>query len=440
MFDKVKKQMLIYNSALIGVLLFIFVVILFTGILWVVYNEEKNDLLAYAREEAEENLEIIENKHVSEPGFLKKEYQENSVFFFYLVNDEGKLIHYAKPHPTVSRIVREKIKHWDATAGKPLLIKFSQAQQTSIITMVALPVESASTVYGTIYVGKDISSYYQIIKKILISLIVYFILFIALITLAGYLIATKAMQPLKRSYQRQQEFLADASHELRTPLSILLTSVDALQHELKALPGSFVQRVVADMRDEIKTMAKIVDSLLTLARSDAAMLKLLKERFNLRPIAEQIIRILNPLAQEKAIDLQSYLSKDILIVADKERIRQLLLILLDNALKYTPSHGRIELLIQWVIRDVPELQIMVKDNGIGIPEPEQRLIFERFYRVDKARSRANGGIGLGLPIAKWIVESHGGSIQVMSQPGQGTTFLITLPQPLASVPYNAPNS
>jgi signal transduction histidine kinase len=418
-FHKVRKQLILFNSILMGILLFLFAITTFAWAAWTVYCGEREDLLAYAKEEV-----VEEEEEVEEEG----EDDNDGLMFNYFFDNQGNLIHYSKPGSELSRIVDEKIKHWEIGSGKPRLIFSSRNNQIFVILLVAQPIKSATGVHGMFYAGKDVTPHYHFLKKLLYILSGLLIMFIILITWIGYIMARRAMGPIEHSYQRQREFLADASHELRLPLSVLLSSVEATQMDEENRFSRFTRQVLSDMKDEIKKMSKIIGDLLTLARSDTDVLNLMKERFAIKPIAEQTIRKLYPIAQKKDIDLKLDIMEDIVIYADKERISQLLLILLDNALKYTPKGGEVQLFIQSSGMGSPELKIIVKDNGIGIAPQEQEHIFERFYRVDKTRSRQMGGTGLGLPIAKWIIESHGGSIKVVSQLGQGSSFLITLPQ------------
>jgi signal transduction histidine kinase len=130
---------------------------------------------------------------------------------------------------------------------------------------------------------------------------------------------------------------------------------------------------------------------------------------------------------EKNIRLELSGSNNIFVVADQERMKQLLLILIDNAIKYTSAGGKVTLLIKMVHGLKQGVNIIVQDSGVGIPQEQQHLIFERFYRIDKVRSREEGGTGLGLSIAKWIAEAHGGTISIDSAPGKGSTFIVTFP-------------
>ena len=167
--------------------------------------------------------------------------------------------------------------------------------------------------------------------------------------------------------------------------------------------------------------------MLALARSEGQGYKLNKTEFSLGEVIEETIRKLRSLAGEKSIEIRFYNEFDIKVFADLERIKQLILILIDNAIKYTSDGG--EIMIKASLnRYENNVFIQVIDTGIGISESDQNHIFDRFYRVDKARSRAIGGSGLGLSIAKWIVTMHKGEIKLMSKLGEGTTFTVVLPK------------
>jgi signal transduction histidine kinase len=182
------------------------------------------------------------------------------------------------------------------------------------------------------------------------------------------------------------------------------------------------------MKDEVRRMTRLVGDLLTLARSDSESPQLQYEGFDLIPPVEQLVRSTKTLAQAKEIELHLSTPRTIMVPGDQERVKQLLYILLDNAIKYTPNKGEVRLTLFVELQGKqPSLCIMVQDTGIGIPIEEQNHIFDRFYRVDKVRSRQIGGHGLGLAIAKWIVEAHQGTIQVSSTPGKGSTFTVRIP-------------
>jgi signal transduction histidine kinase len=171
-------------------------------------------------------------------------------------------------------------------------------------------------------------------------------------------------------------------------------------------------------------MASIIENLLTLSKAERGTIELHRELLQLDQIVLELFEDSAILASKKNITVDLRHVDEITINGDKVRLRQLLLNLLDNAIKFTPENGRVMLAL---IRTNGEAQIIVEDTGIGIPEEDLPRIFDRFYRVEKGRSREMGGSGLGLAIAQWVVHAHNGSIEVQSQPHAGTTFTVHLP-------------
>jgi heavy metal sensor kinase len=227
---------------------------------------------------------------------------------------------------------------------------------------------------------------------------------------------------LQLAFNRQTQFTADASHELRTPLSIISAQTELA---LKKERGSEeYKEALATIRRSAQRMKAVVEGLLALARADSGTLALQREDLDLARLVEDSCRMLGPLAAERGIELVTRLEPTIACV-DRERFAEVAENLLSNAIRYNRDGGRVEV----NLRPAGQHAIFeVTDTGVGISEEELRHVFERFYRVDKARSRSVGGSGLGLAITKWIVEVHGGSISVASKVGVGTTFAVTLPQ------------
>jgi signal transduction histidine kinase len=171
-------------------------------------------------------------------------------------------------------------------------------------------------------------------------------------------------------------------------------------------------------------MIRLVSSLLTLARADAGQIPPAVEPVDLAELVAGAVEQVRPLADERGVELGVASGPAVTLQADEDLLLQLLLNLLDNAVKYTPSGGRAT--VGWDAKD-GQAELWVRDTGAGIAGEHLPHVFDRFYRVDKARSRAQGGVGLGLSICRWIAEAHGGSISVQSSPGQGATFTVTLP-------------
>jgi hypothetical protein len=229
--------------------------------------------------------------------------------------------------------------------------------------------------------------------------------------------------PIKKSWQKQQEFVSDASHELRTPLAVIQAKTDILFRS----PSATIQEKILDISTiskESRRLSKLVTNLLTLARSDSDQIEMKKSTFQLDELLSEIIQQYEDIAlyQEKTLKLETV--EPVAFFADKERIHQLIVILLDNAIKYTKEGGEISLSCT---QSHSSIFLKINDTGIGILEQDIPKIFDRFYQSDKARTAAEG-TGLGLSIAKWIIEKHHGKTKVQSVLGQGTKIEITFPK------------
>ncbi|RLA97319.1 MAG: hypothetical protein DRG32_03790, partial [Deltaproteobacteria bacterium] len=240
----------------------------------------------------------------------------------------------------------------------------------------------------------------------------------------GRLAATfnEMIAKVENSFQQIKRFTADASHELKTPLTILRGEIEVGLKRLRT-PEEY-QKILASNLEEVKHMSRMVEDLLTLARADMGALELRKEVVDLGGLVREVWEEVRLWAEDKGVELLFQEDGEARIMGDRGRLRQLALNLIDNAIKYTPSGGRVELR---VVRDGDEVTFSVADTGEGIPAEDLQRIFERFYRVDKARSRQRGGTGLGLSICKWIAEAHGGRISAESELGRGSKFHVFLP-------------
>jgi len=288
--------------------------------------------------------------------------------------------------------------------------------------MAAQPVFTPPLPMQTVYVGKDVTAMYNGMEKATWALAILGGLALIFAAAVGYVLSGGAMKPVREAYERQRQFAADASHELRTPLAVVLASADLLRSD-PSITSPFLKQVIEDVRDEVKKMTKLVGDLLTVARTDGKANQIKPVRMDPVAAAQQTVRIMRPFAEKKDIVIDEVLPKHVEINADEQKIRQLILILVDNAVKYTPERGHISVCVQ---EEKGGVQISVADTGIGIAPDHQERIFDRFYRVDKARSRRMGGNGLGLAIAREIAEAHGGTISVESEMGKGTTFRVHL--------------
>ena len=271
---------------------------------------------------------------------------------------------------------------------------------------------------GFIQTGKSLDSRDSSLRTLAIVMAGGGLAGLLLSTIGGLVVAGIAIRPVRRSFERQREFVADASHELRTPLTVIRTNAETLS----VLEPK--DEAVQDIVDESRYMTRLLDDLLMLAGSDQEGIDLALARVDLSDLARSAGRAASRLASDAGLTFDAVIGGAMTVRADAERLREVLLIVLDNAVKYTPKGGRITLR---TAREKGEAVIGVDDTGVGVPAEEIPRLFDRFYRVDKARSRAMGGAGLGLSIAREIVSAHGGSMQFRSEPGKGSSVIVRLP-------------
>jgi heavy metal sensor kinase len=232
----------------------------------------------------------------------------------------------------------------------------------------------------------------------------------------------RMIERLDNAFQHINRFSADASHELRTPLTILQLELEGIaqNHRRDVSLGEQIGSAL----EETHRMSRIVESLLTISRLDAGEVKMDKSHLDLGELAASTAGEMNLLAEEKSISVRIHAGLGVEVAGDRVRLQQVVVNLIDNSIKYTAKGGTIEVRVG---REGNNAVLEVSDNGLGIPSHDLPHVFERFYRADKARSRASGGAGLGLSIVKAICSAHHGDIQVSSQEGKGSTFRVELP-------------
>ncbi|MGH2461603.1 MAG: sensor histidine kinase [Chloroflexota bacterium] len=280
---------------------------------------------------------------------------------------------------------------------------------------------------AALIVGESLASEEDTLHELFLVFLGGGVLGLVLSIVGAWFLAGRALVPIHSALDRQREFVADASHELRTPLTVLSAGVDLLNHHRDA-PLEANGELFDDVREGIMRLERLAGDLLTLARSDLGELALAIGEVELGAFIADVVRQVLPLAHSRQVELDARASGPVVIEADPDRLQQVLLILLDNALKHTRPGGcppgRVRIMVQshgeWAI-------IEVSDNGEGIPAEHVPRLFERFYRVNRARSRQDGGAGLGLAIARTLIAAHGGRIALTSKLGLGTTVTIQLP-------------
>jgi two-component system, OmpR family, sensor kinase len=240
---------------------------------------------------------------------------------------------------------------------------------------------------------------------------------------------------LEASFAALRRFTADASHELKTPLTVLRADVERAMH-----PGTDRgDRMIAleEALQETARMSDLVDSLLTLARADEGRFDIHRTPVEIEPLIREVYETAVILGEDAGHTISMPVLENAVVMGDRTRLRQLLLNLVTNAIKYTPRGGRVEVTV--TRRPTDEIAIVVRDTGMGIAANDLPHIFDRFWRADRVRSRASerGGFGLGLSISQWIVQAHGGSITAQSRLGRGSIFTVVLPVVADAAPVEA---
>jgi len=239
----------------------------------------------------------------------------------------------------------------------------------------------------------------------------------------GAILVFHDLTRIKKLENTRQEFVANVSHELRTPLSLIKGCVETLIDGAKDNPAA-AERFLRTIERNANRLALLIDDLLTIAHLESGKTQMNFSALNLRQAADRVMEDLQPNARKKSVKLINEIPADLLAKADSNRIHQVFSNLIDNAIKYGRQEGQVVAGGRTI--DGGKIEISIRDDGPGIPPESLPRVFERFYRVDKARSRDQGGTGLGLSIVKHIVQSHGGKVWVSSKIGEGSVFSFTL--------------
>jgi heavy metal sensor kinase len=332
------------------------------------------------------------------------------------------------------------------------------------LRMISVPIIYRGSLLYIIQVGTSLEGVEETLRRFLIVLLIMAPLAVAVSLIGGWFLAGRALRPvdsitvaaqriaagdltqrlttppspdeigrltdtfndmiarLETSFSQIRQFSSDASHELRTPLTVMKGESELVLRRTR--PVSEYVAVLESNLEEIDRMSRIVDELLFLSRADLGQIKMESVPVHLETLMEDIQRQACLLGQERNVDVVLGSVSPAVVLGDELRLRELLLNIVDNAVKYSYPGGKVEIHLR---PDGQSVRIAVVDQGIGIPPEFHKQIFDRFFRTDVARAHTRKGTGLGLSICTWIVETHHGRIEVESEPGKGSTFTIILP-------------
>ena len=421
-FRRSRRQLTMYYSIIMACFLIVLIFVVHRSMQWAMGSEQARELMDTANDVAYAQSFLMQHRELLfDDGYDAKSSRDR--LFFYVFDTDGRMLNFSRSSFMIEPFILDTISDWKVPEGEVMVFSRLEKGKDTRLMMTSRAIVVNGENMGTVYVGKEVTAMYNGLKKATYTLAFLAIIALIIATIVGHVMSGKAIVPLREAYEKQRQFAADASHELRTPLSVVMASAELLEND-PSITSPFLKQVIADVHDEVKKMTKLVSDLLVVARSDNQALKLKIVRKDLVAVAEQTLRLMQPLADKKKIVLQSTGPKTLPVRADEQKLKQLMLILVDNAVKYTPAGGSVTVLLSEPVEGWA--RFAVQDTGIGIAPEDQDRIFDRFYRVDKARSREMGGNGLGLAIAQEIVNLHGGKIRVQSEPGKGTMFTVDL--------------
>ncbi|MGL5206193.1 MAG: sensor histidine kinase [Acidaminococcaceae bacterium] len=419
MFERLRKKLTGIYMLIFSLFLVAFASASFYVVLMAFASEEREIMLELVRHEGEE---YVEDRELP----VTAQNVADAQGFAYMLSPDGKaVIDQFTESPYAKHILDQK-SEWPETDDDVAFLLFTNdnGERALFIAARSELIENGK-ILGTLYMFRNLTVYYQAVLTSAGIIFLLILLFLAIAGYIGYYLAGKNLEPIKVAFQQQKEFVADASHELRTPMTVLAMAAEALSTDQESKYSDFAMRVVNDIKFETKKMNNLVENLMTLARGDSKAWKMDLSWFCLNDEIKQTLLSLNYLAETKGVSFSWQLPEErVDIFADRRMLMQLITILVDNALKYTEAGKMVCVNLK---KEDNKAVITVKDEGMGMTVKDQTRIFERFYRVDRVRSRTNGGFGLGLPIAKLIVKKHHGNISVSSTLNVGSSFVIKLP-------------
>ncbi len=419
-FENLRRRMTFIYVMIFSLLILVIVAASAGLTWWHLVMREKQDLIATIYHEGEEYVDS-EEEPVSDVSM------RDASMLAYFVAPDGKTVILDQLGTTkAGELIRNHMRDWPAEdeSAHMLRIRDESGKRYRYLAAVA-PVMDGEKNIGRLYMFKDIDFYYHAGMEILFWLACIALVLFLGASLFGYWLAGKNIQPINQMYEKQKQFTADASHEMRTPLAVLSLAVEGLENDEDSTYSDFARESIAMLKTEVTRLSNMTHMLMELARQDNVNMLLQKENVNFSVVCDHAVKMVQVLAAARGSVITAAVPKDIHIQADKDAVARLPVILLDNAVKYSPENAQINLRLQ---EKGSSVILEVADNGCGISDADKEKIFDRFYRVDKARSRSEGGLGLGLSLAWSIVKMHNGKISVKDNVPQGTIMQVILPK------------
>lgn len=418
-FEKLRRRMTCVYAAIFGVLILAIVAAAYTLIWWEILGNEKTNLIAQIYHEGEEWIES------EEPPCSQAAMSSGKMFAYFVAPDGKTVILNQLGDGDVGKALLSHQSDWPQDMEGTHLIRMrgTNGERYRYLAGVA-PVVDKGKQIGTLYMFKNMEFYYYAAFKTLFLLLCLAVVLYLAACYFGYWLAGRNILPISQMYERQKQFTADASHEMRTPLAVMKLAVQGLREDEDSRLSEFAKESVEMLDSEADRLSRLTENLMTLARSDEDNLPAYTEQVDMTALCHKVAAQLALLAEQKQIVLKQEIQADLSVYGDELALSRLLIILIDNALKYSSAKTTVTLR---GARVKAQMVIEVRDEGCGISDEDKQRIFDRFFRVDKARSRSQGGLGLGLSLAWAIVQQHGGSIKVLDNKPKGTIMYVQLP-------------
>ena len=311
-----------------------------------------------------------------------------------------------------------------AIKEKPIFKDVSTSKRALLLFSRPLHIPSIGTY--SLHIVRSYDSLNKIIKTILNRILLIFPFMVILSAIAGYMFSSRTLEAETQAFDQLKKFTADASHELRHPLTALRGNIEVALRKDRSIAE--YKTILAEALDEAENLSQLTQDLLLMAQADAKKMNLNIQSVDIEPFFREVFSQAEGLRNDTHAKMLIAPTPKGTVRFDPDRVKQMIFNLIDNALKYNRPNGEVRVSAELGNQS---LVITVADTGIGIPQEETGKVFDRFYRVDKARSREMGGSGLGLSIVKWIVDAHKGRITLESQEGKGTTIKVEFKNDLA---------
>lgn len=420
MFKALRNKLLLLNLVIISVMM----ILAFTSIYLITYNNVHKDIQMELRRISDFIRKVDEKPHQSPRGYdngrMPPELNrgelppEPSVSFVLITNSEGSIL-------SIAYVFTMEEDFYEA--AKTLAL--SQNSNTGKLKLQdkywGFMVKPHFDGYKMVFL--DITSQQSFLTTLIYTFFIVACIMLIAIFFISRFFANKSIKPIKEAFDKQKQFIADASHELKTPLAVIDTNLDVIlsNGEERVEDQS---KWLYYIKSETERMAKLIKDLLYLTQVDYSDIKMIFTNFNLSEVVENIILTMEAVIFENNISLDYNIEANLVVYGSSEQLQQVVMILLDNAVKYTDDKGLMNISLK---SHHNTILLSVTNSSEGIYQEDLDKIFHRFYRVDKSRARESGGYGLGLAIAKTIIQQHGGKIYASSVLNESTTFTVELP-------------